>query len=53
MVSMYVEQHFIDKLKDSRGEAAFDEEEYAKLFNHTKDDNILEGIKNNSKNLKT
>jgi hypothetical protein len=53
MVSMYVEQHFIDKLKDSRGEAAFDEKEYTLLFNHTKDDNALEGIRNNNKNLKT
>jgi hypothetical protein len=50
---MYVEQHFIDKLKDSRGEAEFDEKEYSKLFNHTKDDNALEGIRNNNKNLKT
>jgi len=50
---MYVEQYFIDKLKDSRGEAAFDEKEYTLLFNHTKDDNALEGIRNNNKNLKT
>ena len=54
MVSMYVEQHFIDKLKDSRGEQAFDEKEYALLFNHTKgDENTLDNIKNNSKKLKT